>query len=145
VHLLDVNVLIALVDSGHPFHSQAKEWLGARLETGWATCPLTENALLRILGAPSYPRSPGGPSDVRRLLDQLRRVRGFEFWPDEVSFADTSLFSSLSGVTAKQLTDIYLVGLAVRRSGRFVTFDNRVSSRAVSGGDQAIEIISTAI
>ncbi len=139
--LLDVSVLIALVDPGHRFHQSATEWFAGRVHEGWATSPLTENALLRILSSPGYPRSLGGPADVRRILLQLRSAKGFEFWPDEVTFADRSLFPSLTAAGSKQLTDLYLLGLAVRRSARFATFDNRVPANVVAAGETAVEII----
>ena len=141
MHLLDVNVLIALADGSHSFHQSATQWLAERVDEGWATCPLTENGLLRILSTPAYPSSPGGPAEVRRILDRLRAAKGFQFWPDEVSFADTLLFPTLTDVSPRQLTDIYLLGLAVRRGARFATFDNHVPPGAVAGGDAATTII----
>jgi len=59
---------------------------------GWATCPLTENAFLRILGGRAYPGGPGSPGESRRLLDSLRAAPGHEFWPDDLSLADNRLF-----------------------------------------------------
>jgi predicted nucleic acid-binding protein len=59
VALLDVNVLIALLDRRHVHHDPAHGWFAAAQANGWATCPLTQNAVLRILGQPRYPNSPG--------------------------------------------------------------------------------------
>ena len=64
--LLDVNVLIALMDPRHVHHEQAHSWFAGSAPSAWATCPITENAVLRILGHPRYPNSPGPPAVVAR-------------------------------------------------------------------------------
>jgi uncharacterized protein len=106
VALLDVNVLIALLDRRHVHHEHAHGWFAAAQAKGWATCPLTQNAVLRILGLPRYPNSPGS-----RLLE------------------------------ANQLTDTYLLALAVHRGGRLVSFDRRLSCEGVAGGREALWLI----
>lgn len=63
-YLLDVNVLIALIDPGHVQHDIAHDWFARDGASAWATCPITENAALRILGHASYPNSPGTPAAV---------------------------------------------------------------------------------
>ena len=74
VALLDVNVLVALFDPSHVHHTAAHDWFADRGEEGWATCPITENGLLRIVGHPKYPNSPGPPSPEASRLDALRRL-----------------------------------------------------------------------
>jgi uncharacterized protein len=66
--LLDVNVLIALIDPAHPDHDAADIWFASLDNPSWATCPLTENAILRIVGSSSYRNSPGSPAAVVELL-----------------------------------------------------------------------------
>ena len=143
-HLLDVNVLVALADPGHEFHAAATAWQHRERRLRWATSPLTENALLRILSQPCYPRSLGSPAAVLPLLLALRRARGHEFWPDDVSLAQAALFPSLAGLRGPHLTDVYLLGLAVKRKGRFVTFDARVPADSVAGGPAALVLLPTA-
>ena len=63
-YLLDVNVLIALVDPAHVQHDAAHEWFARQGHKAWATCPLTENGLVRIVGHPRYPSSPGTPAAI---------------------------------------------------------------------------------
>jgi predicted nucleic acid-binding protein len=75
VALLDVNVLIALLDRRHVHHEAAHGWFAAEQAKGWATCPLTQNAVLRILGQPRYPNSPGPPAVVAPLMAELMRPR----------------------------------------------------------------------
>ena len=48
--LLDINVLIALIDPAHVQHDRAHRWFAGRGQKAWATCPLTENGVLRIVG-----------------------------------------------------------------------------------------------
>ena len=69
--LLDVNVLIALIDPLHTLHEPAHTWFAQRQPQAWATCPITENAVLRIVGNPRYPNSPGTPAAVVPVLASL--------------------------------------------------------------------------
>lgn len=73
-YLLDVNVLIALVDPSHILHEQAHEWFAKAGHTAFATCPLTENGLVRIVGNPKYPNSPGPPHIVLGMLQTLSLI-----------------------------------------------------------------------
>lgn len=140
IWLLDVNVLIALGDANHP-HRAAALRLFERSATvdGWATCPLTENAFLRIVGGAAYPGGPGSPGEARRLLDALCAAPGHAFWPDDLSLADTRIFPTLPA--SRQLTDLCLLGLAVKRGGRFATFDARIDPTLIPGGPAAYHLI----
>ena len=86
--LLDVNVLIALIDPAHVQHEPAHEWFARVGSQSFATCPITENGLLRILGHPKYPNSPGAPAAVASLLAAMRALPGHTFWADKISVAD---------------------------------------------------------
>jgi predicted nucleic acid-binding protein len=77
--LLDVNVLIALLDRRHVHHEAAHGWFAAAQANGWATSPLTQNAVLRILGQPRYPNSPGPPAVVAPLIAALIRHPQHQF------------------------------------------------------------------
>jgi len=138
MHLLDVSLLVALGDPAHEFHDEASTWFNQIRAQGWATCPLTENGLVRILGHSSYPGGPGSPAKVRPLLQALIRTPGHEFWVDELSLADTATFPSLAGTTAANLTDLYLLALAVHHGARFATFDRRIQPSVIAGGAQAL-------
>lgn len=132
--LLDANVIIALLDQDHMFHTAAHEWIAADQTGGWASCPLTENAFVRIMSNPGY-------SAVRRfsVSDRLEQLSEFidrtehEFWPDDISLIDASLFEPSHILRSKQLTDVYLLALAVKNRGRLVTFDARITIKAVTG------------
>jgi toxin-antitoxin system PIN domain toxin len=139
--LLDVNVLIALLDRRHVHHEAAHDWFAAAQAKGWATCPLTQNAVLRILGQPRYPNSPGPPAVVAPLVAELIRHPQHRFWPDSLSLLDHSGVDATRLLEASQLTDTYLLALAVRHGGRLVSFDRRLSCEGVAGGREALWLI----
>ena len=141
VALLDVNVLIALLDRRHVHHEPAHAWFAAEQAKGWATCPLTQNAVLRIVGQPRYPNSPGPPAVVASLVAELIRHPQHQFWPDSLSLLGQSGVDASHLLEASQLTDTYLLALAVHRGGRLVSFDRRLSCEAVVGGRQALWLI----
>ncbi len=88
--LLDVNVLLALLDSDHVDHGLATDWLDEEIGAGWASCPITENAFVRILSQPRYP-SPISPAEAIELLAQARRSGHHAFWPCDVSLLDAQI------------------------------------------------------
>lgn len=130
--LLDANVLIALFDENHVFNERAHVWLENNATFGIATCPLTENALIRILSHPKY--SEILRSTPAELIDALAEFVGHqdhEFWPDSLSIRANQHFDRQRILGSRQLTDIYLLSLAVTQNGRLVTFDNRIAASAV--------------
>lgn len=142
IQLLDANVLIALGDANHPHRAAALRFFekSATVE-GWATCPLTENAFLRILGASTYPSGLGSTKEARRLLLRLLATPGHQFWPDDLSLSDTRFFPTLP--TSQHLTDLYLLGLAVKHGGRLATFDASIDASLIPGGPAAYYLIPT--
>jgi toxin-antitoxin system PIN domain toxin len=130
--LLDVNVLIALLDVDHSLHAAATEWFGQHARQGWASCPITQNGCLRIMSHPAYPHAPPLPA----ILDRLATATAtdlHEFWADEVSLLDASRFDPARMLGPRQITDLYLLALAVKHGGRLVTFDAAISLQAVRG------------
>jgi toxin-antitoxin system PIN domain toxin len=129
--LLDVNLLIALFDPDHVHHEPAHVWFGAHKKGGWATCPLTENGLVRILSNPAYSPAAERPA---RIAERLRVFCGsghHVFWPDDVSLRDAGRFDL--AVSHRRLTDVYLLALAVAHEGRLATFDRSIPSKGVPG------------
>ncbi len=139
--LLDVNVLIALLDAGHVHHAAANTWLEANIEQGWASCPITQNGCLRIMSADAYPRSQP-VAVVAQRLREATTTDFHEFWPDELSVLDPARFEQDRWLASRQITDAYLLGLAVKRGGAFVTLDRGVNLRPVRGaGPQHLVLI----
>lgn len=130
--LLDVNVLIALHDEQHIHHEVAADWLQAHAKHGWATCPLTQNGCIRILSQPGYPNHV----PVREAMSMLLRscsAPSHVFWPDDISLLDATRLDPARMHGHRQLTDLYLLALAVKHRGRFVTFDGQVPLSAARG------------
>jgi len=139
--LLDVNVLIALLDAGHVHHVAANTWLEANIEQGWASCPITQNGCLRIMSADAYSRTQP-VAVVAQRLREATATEFHEFWPDELSVLDPARFEQDRWLASRQITDAYLLGLAVQRAGTFVTLDRGVSLRPVHGaGPQHLVLI----
>jgi toxin-antitoxin system PIN domain toxin len=143
VYLLDVNVLIALVDPAHVQHDAAHEWFARVGRKAFATCPLTENGLVRIVGHPKYPNSPGPPSVVLPSLAAIRGLRGHSFWPDDLSITDEAFFAADLLSSHSRVTDGYLLALAHANGGRLATLDHRLATEVVPDGQRAIELIRT--
>ena len=140
-YLLDVNVLIALVDPAHVQHDAAHAWFGEVGQHRFATCPITENGLLRILGHPRYPNSPGSPAAVAAILQALRALPGHQFWPDSLSLADPAHFDIPRLSSHSQVTDSYLLALAQAHGGRLASLDRRLVVDAVPGGRDTLVLI----
>jgi len=130
--LLDVNVLIALLDAAHVHHGIAAQWLGRNIEQGWASCPITQNGCVRIMSQPAYP-SPLPPALVAERLREAAGAGHHAFWPDSASLLDETVISWQAVLTSRQITDAYLLALAVHHRGRLVTFDRNVPLAAVQG------------
>lgn len=141
--LLDVNVLVALFDQDHVFNDAAHRWLEANATSGIATCPLTENGLVRILSHPGYSKHfQLPPGEVIRRLDNFVARQQHRFWKDHLSLRDSAHFVQSRILGSKQLTDIYLLGLALHHGGRLVTFDRNIPLEAVVGASsEHLEII----
>lgn len=112
-YLLDVNVLIALVDPAHVQHDEIHTWFGRTGHRAFATCPIAENGLLRSVGHPKYPNSPGPPSAVAQALANIRALPGHAFWADSISLMDAGLIQVSLLSTHARVTDSDLLALAV--------------------------------
>lgn len=128
--LLDINVLIALFDPAHVHHERARAWWVSERRQGWASCPLTQNGFLRVISGPGYPR-PIAIAEAVSILSMQLELPGHEFWTDNVSLLDARLFAADRILGPKQLTDIYLLGLAVKHDGRLATLDRTIPLAAV--------------
>lgn len=143
--LLDVNVLVALLDGGHLHHRGAMAWLSAHGRGGWASCPLTQNGCLRILSLPGYP-NPQPTARVAQRLAAAVADRSHAFWADDFSLLDAGRLSWDRVLGPRQLTDLYLLALAVKRGGTFVTLDRSVDPAAVPGATaRHLTVIAAAV
>jgi len=133
--LLDVNVLIALLDEGHSSHGPAMAWLEEEIHRGWASCPITQNGCIRIMSHPGYPGALPAAQVAQRVA-KAAAGPDHEFWPDDISLLDPALIDCSRLLGHRQITDIYLLALAVRNGGRLATLDRRIPLEAVNSARQ---------
>lgn len=141
IFLLDVNVLIALVDPAHVHHEPAHLWFEASGAASWATCPLTQNGVLRILSHPKYPNTVGSPATVAPILEGLLALPGHHFWADDLSLVRNPNVDLARVASTDRVTDTYLLALAAAKGGQFATFDRRLSAQPVKGGRESLHVI----
>jgi len=142
IYLLDVNVLIALIDRKHVNHDVAHRWFADHGNAAWATCPLTENGVLRIVGNARYANTPGSPAAVLPALTSLCALSGHVFWPDDISMIGDRHVIGAKLLTSAHLTDTYLLALAASKKAQLATLDSRIAVQAVSGGKAALHVIA---
>lgn len=133
VSLLDVNVLVALFFPDHVHHDLAHDWFADHRQQGWATCPITENGLVRIACQQPSDEALVRPVDVLGHLERFCKDKHHRTWTDAVSLTDASLFAPQFIRGHRQLTDVYLLGLAKKMGGRLATFDRTIPVKAVRG------------
>jgi uncharacterized protein len=131
--LLDINVLLALLDPRHVHHDLAHQWFGERSDPAWATCPITQNGYVRIASQQRYP-NPVSCGEAASLLAKFTSQPAHCFWPDAISLLDTSVCDPAKLLTPRQVTDSYLLALAVYNRGVLVTFDTRLVTDAIPLG-----------
>lgn len=133
--LLDINVLLALLDSDHVDHGRAHAWLDDGIAAGWASCAITENGFVRTISQPRYP-SPVPPATAIDLLARARSAGEHEFWPCDISLLDEATVDRTRLHGPRQVTDAYLLALALAHGGRFVTFDRSLPLSSVPGATE---------
>ncbi len=145
IALLDVNVLVALFLERHVHHDVVHGWFEDHAAGGWATCPLTENGLFRILSQPHVSGTPRRPVDVAGMLRTLCEHTGHHFWPDAISLCDQAHFEMALVRGHKQITDTYLLGLAAEHGAVFATFDRGIHQGAARNASaDSLYVISAA-
>jgi uncharacterized protein len=116
--LLDANVLIALVVDNHVHHGHAEAWFVAS-GAGFATCPITQGSLMRLLI-----REGQSAESARSVLQEISGNARHEFWPDNASYHDIPVAGIIGH---RQVTDAYLAHLARSYSARLATFDQALA------------------
>lgn len=142
MYLLDVNILIALADPDHVHHGVSIRFFDRARRAGWATCPQTENGFLRILGHPNYPKGPGSPNNARKILQRIIAQPGHQFWADSISLCDARHYPVLP--SSKQLTDYYLLALAIKHHARLATLDQGIDPALLPSGLEAYHVVKDA-
>lgn len=124
--LLDVNVLIALTWPSHEFHVKVQQWFSTRQREKWASCPLTQSAFVRILSNPAFSPHALTAVDAIALLRSSLQHPGHQFWPDDIGLQEAAAPFRVTG--HQQVTDAYLLGLAIHNKGRLATLDRKLAA-----------------
>jgi toxin-antitoxin system PIN domain toxin len=142
VALLDVNILVALFDPDHVHHDLAHDWFADHRSAGWATCPITQLGLVRVVTNPAYRPDAPRPGVVIDLLRRFCASGQHHFWPADASLIADAAFDLGVIHGHRQLTDLYLLGLARKMGGALATFDRTITRSAVKGlkADQLLVI-----
>ena len=142
VALLDVNVLLGMLWRKHDFHASAMEWFLRNRESGWATCPLTQTGFVRVISNPnSYQFGPTVEEAIELLNSSIAASSDHHFWHHGLPLERWShgLRSRIQG--HKQITDAYLLALALHHKGQFVTFDRRMLQLAPNGSPERAALV----
>ena len=133
-----MNALIALVDRDHVGHSAITRWFRRNHRAGWATCPLTENGVVRVLSQAAYPSGRRTPAEIVEVLDAVKAAfaQSHEFWSDDISLTDSAVFDPALIAGSNQVTDAYLLGLVAQRTAKLVSFDRTLPWQAIRGGSK---------
>jgi uncharacterized protein len=135
--LLDVNVLIALAWPAHEAHSRVGAWFREHSVHGWATCPFTQCALVRILSNPAFSSDALSVENAFGVLQANLNLPGHQFWPADIPLSPVlKRVGKLTGHA--QITDAYLIGLALHHRGKVATLDRGVATLAPA---EAMELI----
>jgi toxin-antitoxin system PIN domain toxin len=125
--LFEVNMLIALMWPAHEDHDRAQQWFAHNAHHGWATCPFTQAAFVRIVSNPAFSPDAVSPVEAAGLLASNLKHPNHHFWDDEITLSQAiGQFSNrLAG--HQQVTDAYLLGLTIHKEGRLATMDRTVT------------------
>lgn len=137
VYLLDANVLIALAWPEHEFHKRALGWFGRKCRNGWATCPITQSAFVRILSNPAFSAKALSPQNAIAALEVNLQLPGHQFWPADISLSEVFQRIDRRIVGHRQITDAYLLALAVHHRGQLATMDQSIRTLG-----NAVELVS---
>jgi uncharacterized protein len=138
-YLLDVNVLIALSWPEHIQHAVARRWFARHRAKGWATCPLAQAGFVRIVSNPAFSSSCVSVQQATEGLADSVRDDAHQFWPDSISLPDAAALLTSPISSHQQITDAYLVALAIRNKGKLATLDRGIQQWAPAG---AVELIA---
>lgn len=139
--LLDANVLIALAWPTHVSHAIAHRWFDKYAQKGWATCPLTECAFVRVISNPAFSSDALTPHGAIELLTANRKHPAHLFWSDSIPLAQALGHIDRKLTGHQQVTDAYLLGLAIQHKGKLATLDHGVGS-LISNTNDAVELIA---
>ena len=126
IALLDINVLVAIAWPNHIHYSSARKWFQEQKESGWATCPTTENGFIRISSNSRIIPEAKSPREAALYLKDLISLKGHVFWEEEASVLDDRFIPLEKIHTFRQVPDAHLLSLAIRNEALLATFDRGI-------------------
>jgi hypothetical protein len=143
-YLLDINLLLALLWPAHERHPVARRWFARHRGQGWATCPLTEAGFVRIVSNPAFSRDAVQPREAIQVLLANTEAKDHRFWPDDPPLAEAVAFAGVRLLGHQQVTDAYLLGLALHHGGALATLDERLAAlvEPKSAARKAVAIVT---
>jgi len=129
--LLDVNALLALMWPHQEHHSVVKAWIFAGGRKHWVTCPTTEAGCIRLLTNPVVTPGALRVSEALHLLQTNLKQPGHVFWPDDVNLLTSISLCKATLQGYRQITDAYLLGLALQHRAHLGTLDSGIASLAL--------------
>lgn len=127
-YLLDVNVLISLAWPDHIAHGVVRTWFRKNSGKGWATCPLVQAGFVRIATNPSFSSSSISLEEATEGLRASLDSPNHQFWPDSISWPEAMHDLGIALTGHQQVTDAYLVALAMRHKGKLATLDKAIEA-----------------
>jgi len=129
-HLLDLNVLIALVDPAHQHYQKVQDWFISPGRYKLGLSPLTEAGFLRVTTNPGYPPKARSFAEAIAILQALKGHAEYWYWEIGESWVTLTAPFAARIFGHQQVTDAYLLGLAIKENGVLVTFDKGVQYMA---------------
>ncbi|MEE9395843.1 MAG: TA system VapC family ribonuclease toxin [Methylococcales bacterium] len=139
--LLDLNVLIALAWPSHIHHLPAHQWFAQEQKNGWATCPITQSGFVRLSSNPKVLPEAVSPNEALQLLDQITRLSNHLFWQDSITLSEAIIFQQANIIGYRQVTDAYLLSLALHNKGHLTSFDKGIATLVPDSYRNALRLI----
>jgi toxin-antitoxin system PIN domain toxin len=125
-YLLDLNALISLAEPDSIHYLAILEWFDCAGKEDWGLCPLTEAGFVRVTTNPAYRGVSRTMAQATAILAELATHPGYRYWPIVDTWAALTAPFSARMLGHQQVTDAYLLGLAVKEDGVLVTFDKAI-------------------
>ena len=143
VWLFDANLLIALTHAAHVHHTDAHRWFAARPKRRWASCALTQLAFLRLTSNSKVVVETISPAEALDALATMTAQPQHEYWSESPEPRHLPTLHSPALIGHRQITDAYLLGLAVHKRQRLATLDRGLLSFAAAQGLAAhVELVA---
>lgn len=141
--LLDANILVTLFDNKNDNHAKVAQWFLQHIQSSnnvWLSGAITQMACLRILSLPSYPADYSF-KEVQEIFVEAIKHTKHEFIATNLDVVQSNIIDWRHLQGHRQLTDAYLLALAVHANAKLVTLDSRINFRCVKNAQVSDLII----